>query len=158
MHRRDGDQYLVVKVLQGTVHQILGRHHDAWIEVFDRQAANLPEIGGGRPWQHGLDPDAFFRKLLVQRLGKGGDIRLAATVHAVEQLRRQADNGRDVDQGTLPARDESWDGRVGKAGEGGDVESDHFSHALDITIQQAGVSAYARVVHQQADAGAPIAK
>ena len=78
---------------------------------------------------------------------------LAAAIHAIEQFWRQAHDGRDIDDGAVLASGKSWDGGVGKAGEGGHVEGDHFGHALDITFQQAGVGADACVVHEQADAG-----
>ena len=89
----------------------------------------------------------------MQGLAEGGDVGLAATVDTVEQLWHKACNGRNVDDGAFLVGDEALNGRVGQSGQGGDVEADHFGHAFDITIQQAGVSSDTRIIHQQGDAG-----
>ena len=66
-----------------------------------RVAGDIPKLGGSRPGQHGLDADSFPRQLMLERVGEADDIRLGRAINSVQRLGRNADNGRDVDDGAL---------------------------------------------------------
>src|SRR6202042_846760 len=99
-----------------------------------------------------LDLDALVLDLVVEGLGEIEHECLGAAVDAVEQLRVERNDGRDVDDEPLRARDETGQSRGGEARQRGDVQLDHVVHLVDVGIDQLGDTAEAGVVDQGGDA------
>ena len=80
-------------------------------------------------------------------------IRLARTVDAVEDFRRDGDDRGDVDDGAAAAGDQARRRRIGETGERPDIERDHVVHRIDIGVEQRRHGRNARIVDQHRDAG-----
>ena len=76
--RRQRDQFALIVASECGVDQVLGTHHHLGGEVAHRQTGHVPEFGGNGARQHGLHANVFIGQLVVQRLGKGQHIGLAA--------------------------------------------------------------------------------
>ena len=153
MQRGDGDRLATLEAQQRRIHQVLGAHHDARIQVLHRSPADGPEIGGGGARQDGLHLHAGGGQFVPQRLAERQHEGLAAAIDAVQQFRRDGHDGRDVDDRAPAARHEGRRHGIGQPHRRGHVQIDHAGHLLHVALQQRRMRADAGVIHQQRDAG-----
>src|SRR5579863_4344794 len=69
--RRDGDDLTLVETGEGSIDQVLRRHHDSSAQVARRKTGDVPELRCDRPRQDGLDAHARACKLMMERLAEG---------------------------------------------------------------------------------------
>jgi hypothetical protein len=94
-------------------------------------------------------------EFVLERLGEGEHERLGAAIDAVEDLRADRHDRRDVDDRAGAARHEAGGGRIAQPHQRGDVEIDHQRHAIHVGLDQRRHAAEAGIVDQHRDRGIP---
>src|SRR4051812_42857818 len=82
---------------------------------------------------------------------KGEDVGFSGAVHTVESLRRDANDGADVDDGARATLYECWCHGVSQSRERDAVECDDLFHLFDVGIQQRRDRAATSVVDEHGD-------
>ena len=98
---------MLVEAGKRCIHHILCRHHNLARQVLHGTASLLPEWRRRCSRQHSLNGNARTFHFVLQRLRKVHDIRLGATVGAVQEVGRKGHNRGNVDQQTVLARHEA---------------------------------------------------
>ena len=153
MQRGDGDLFSSLKPQQCCIDEVFGAHHDACIQVLYRQSTDGPEVRGRSTRQHCLHPNTFVGQLMLKRLTEGQHKSLAGTVDAIQGLRGDGDDGRNVDDRSASTSHEARSRRIGQPHGHRGIQIDHAGHLFNVAVQQGRMCTHARVVDQQGDAG-----
>jgi len=144
-------QFALVEADQCCIDHVFHRHDGRRGQFLPRQASDFPDVGRCRAGQDRLDADPFVGEFVVQRMTEGEDIGFGRAVHTVERLRRDADDGADVDDRAGATLDECRCRGISQSREGDAVECNHLFHFLDVGIKQRRDGGGTSVVDEHCD-------
>ena len=144
-------QFALVEADQRRIDHVFHWHHDRRGQFLPRQASDFPHVGRRRAGQDRLDADPFVGEFVLQRMTEGEDISFGGAVHTVERLRRNGNDGADVDDRARATLDECRCRGVSQSRESDDVECDDLFHFLDVGTEKRHDGADTSVVDKHCD-------
>ncbi len=117
----------------------------------DGKAGAIPELGAGGAREDGLNLYSLVSYLVMEGLSEVDHVGLGAAVGPVEELRRECNDGSDVDDETLGALEEARKDGSSKTRKSGHVELNHILELFNFGIDKLGGRTEARVVDESGD-------